>query len=429
VKITKYSLILAFMSIAGNANAQMSSRIDQFFLDPSLINPAAMSAQKTASASLFFNKIYSAVQGTPQNMLANIVLPLPNERTSFGVFYLNENAGFSRLQNAYVSYAYKIPFNDESNLSMGVSLGFMNQSFDPSKAVYIHANDPVINSLIFSPAVTRADLRASAYYTNKGLMLGISSSRLPKPRFDYSYFNYKAEYNLQNVSNVLLGCSFEVSEKMKIHPMANVTFWDFKNYRGQINISAKYDDKFWFGFSGNDASQFGANMGADLGGGARFGYAFMYPTGKSREVLGNGHEFFFTIGLGRGSTAPVEESATPAENSNARRKVQITVRDLPGFIEAGLGIDTSGITVAKLDSNAKAAPGFYLVTGVSSDENKANKMIKNLYMTDQFSYKYFDRKNNSYYVYVKYFKTRNEADRFLLSSEVGLSQAWVREVK
>jgi len=208
-----------------------------------------------------------------------------------------------------------------------------------------------------------------------------------------------------------------------------VTFWDFKNYRGQINISAKYDDKFWFGFSGNDASQFGANMGADLGGGARFGYAFMYPTGKSREVLGNGHEFFFTIGLGRGSNAPVEESATPAENSNARRKVQITVRDLPGFIEAGLGIDTLGITVAKLDSNAKAAPGFYLVTGVSSDENKANKMIKNLYMTDQFSYKYFDRKNNSYYVYVKYFKTRNEADRFLLSSEVGLSQAWVREVK
>lgn len=429
MKITKYSLILAFMSMAGNANAQMSSRIDQFFLDPSLINPAAMSAQETASASLFFNKIYSAVQGTPQNMLANIVLPLPNERTSFGVFYLNENAGFSRLQNAYVSYAYKIPFNDESNLSMGVSLGFMNQSFDPSKAVYIHANDPVINSLIFSPAVTRADLRASAYYTNKGLMLGISSSRLPKPRFDYSYFNYKAEYNLQNVSNVLLGYSFEVSEKMKIHPMANVTFWDFKNYRGQINISAKYDDKFWFGFSGNDASQFGANMGADLGGGARFGYAFMYPTGKSREVLGNGHEFFFTIGLGRGSTAPVEESATPAENSNARRKVQITVRDLPGFIEAGLGIDTLGITVAKLDSNAKAAPGFYLVTGVSSDENKANKMIKNLYMTDQFSYKYFDRKNNSYYVYVKYFKTRNEADRFLLSSEVGLSQAWVREVK
>jgi len=94
-----------------------------------------------------------------------------------------------------------------------------------------------------------------------------------------------------------------------------------------------------------------------------------------------------------------------------------------------LGIDTSGITIAKLDSNAKATPGFYIVTGVSSDEGKANKMIKNLYMNDQFSFKYFDRKNNSYYVFVKYFKTRNEADRFLLSSEVGLSQAWVREVK
>ena len=261
-------------------------------------------------------------------------------------------------------------------------------------------------------------------------MFGVSTSRLPKPRFDYTYFNYTAKYNLQNVSNVLLGYSFEVGDKLKIQPTANVTFWDFENYRGQININTTYDDKFWFGFSGNDAAQFGGNVGVNLGGGTRFGYAFMYPTGKSREVLGNGHEFFFTIGLGRGTSAPVQEASAPEENnSSQRRKVQITVNSLPGFIEAGLGIDTSGITVAKLDSNAKATPGYYVVTGVSSDESKANKMIKNLYMKDQFSYKYFDRKNSSYYVYVKYFKTRNEADRFLLSQEVGLSQAWVREVK
>jgi type IX secretion system PorP/SprF family membrane protein len=431
VKISKYIILLASLFTAGKTGAQMSSRIDQFFLDPSIINPAAMSSQKSASASLFFNRVYSPVQGTPQNMLANVVLPLPSERTSFGVYYLRETAGFSNLQNAYVSYAYAIPFKNESKLSLGVSLGFMNQSFDPSKAVYIHSNDPVINALIFSPAVTRADLRASAFYTSKGLMLGVSTSRLPKPRFDYTYFNYKAHYNLQNVSNLLLGYSFEVGEKMKIQPTANVTFWDFENYRGQMNITTSYDNKFWFGFSGNDASQFGGNLGVNLGGGTRFGYAFLYPTGKSREVLGNGHEFFFTIGLGRGgSVVPADENGAPAEvKTNERRKVQITVSNLPGFIEAGLGIDTTGITIAKLDSNAKATPGYYVVTGVSSDEGKANKMIKNLYMNDQFSYKYFDRKNNSYYVYVKYFKTRNEADRFLLSAEVGLTQSWVREVK
>jgi type IX secretion system PorP/SprF family membrane protein len=430
VKITKYIFILAILGFSGKSGAQMSSRIDQFFLDPSIINPAAMSLQKTATASLFFNRVYSAVQGTPQNVLANVVLPLPNERTSFGVFYLKESAGFSNLQNAYLSYAYAIPFNENSKLSLGVSLGFMNQSFDAGKAVYIHANDPVINSLIFSPAVTRADLRASALYTNKGLMFGVSTSRLPKPRFDYSYFNYAAKYNLQSVSNVILGYSFEVGENVKIQPMANVTLWDFENYRGQMNLNMSYKDKFWFGFSGNDAAQFGGNVGVNLGGGTRFGYAFMYPTGKSREVLGNGHEFFFTIGLGRGAAAASVEPTAPSETkSDERRKVQITVSSLPGFIEAGQGIDTAGITIAKLDSNAKASPGFYIVTGVSSDESKANKMIKNLYMNDQFSYKYFDRKNNSFYVYVKYFKTRNEADRFLLSSEVGLTQSWVREVK
>jgi type IX secretion system PorP/SprF family membrane protein len=431
VKIKQYISAAAVLVFATQIQAQMSSRIDQFFLDPTIINPAAMNLQKTASASIFFNRVYSKVQGAPENMLANIVLPLPGQHTSFGVYYLRENAGFSSLQNAYASYAYAIPFNEDSKLSLGVSVGFMNQSFDPNKAIYISGNDPVIRALMFSPAVTRADLRASACFTHKSLMIGFSSSRLAKPRFDYSYFNYSAGYNLQNVSNILLGYSFKAGEKISINPTANVTLWDFKGYRGQVNIAAHYDNKFWIGVSGNDVSQFGGNVGVNLGGGTRFGYAFMYPTGKSREVLGNGHEIFLTIGLGKSGTAPAdaEEQTEEAVSKNARRKVQITVKSLPDFVNAGLGIDTSGITIAKLDSSEKVTPGFYIVTGVTSQEAKADKMIKDIYMQDKISYKFLDRKNNSYYVFVKYFKTRNEADRFLLSSEIGLTQSWVREIK
>jgi hypothetical protein len=147
--------------------------------------------------------------------------------------------------------------------------------------------------------------------------------------------------------------------------------------------------------------------------------------------LGNGHEIFLTIGLGKSGTAPAdaEEQTEEAVSKNARRKVQITVKSLPDFVNAGLGIDTSGITIAKLDSSEKVTPGFYIVTGVTSQEAKADKMIKDIYMQDKISYKFLDRKNNSYYVFVKYFKTRNEADRFLLSSEIGLTQSWVREIK
>jgi hypothetical protein len=214
--------------------------------------------------------------------------------------------------------------------------------------------------------------------------------------------------------------------------------WDFDYYRVQGNLTFSYADKFWGGVTANDLGRIGFNAGVGLGGGTRVGYAYTIPSGGSKDIVGNGHEFFLSIGLGSlkagGEMAAKEEESTDVKDEErysefARKKIPTTVGGITDIKNAGWDIDTAYITVSSVESSSATEPGFYLVTSMNSNQLVADNAIKALYLKKIAAFKFLDKKNNSYYVYVKYFKTRNEADRFLLSNDTGLEQAWIREVK
>jgi type IX secretion system PorP/SprF family membrane protein len=217
------TLIILFSSIAA-VSAQTSGRIDQFYLDPSVVNPAAMNMQQQGSVGLYYNKMYSAIPGSGQSTLLNVILPVPDKRTGFGFLYMREKVGFQQLHNAYFTYAYTLPLGDATNLHLGVSLGVLSQNFDANKAVYISQNDPVVRALLYSPSSTRADVRGSAMLQAGNFAGGIGFSRLVRPRFDYSYYNYKASYSLQNLTNLVLQYNIEFSDNFALKPSVQIMF-------------------------------------------------------------------------------------------------------------------------------------------------------------------------------------------------------------
>jgi type IX secretion system PorP/SprF family membrane protein len=377
--------------------------------------------------------------GGPKNMVMNLAIPSTDNHKSVGLFYLQENAGFSKLTNAYMSYAYSFQVADEGAFSLGVSLGVLSQNFDASKAVYLSQNDPVVHSLMFSPTATRADLRASAFFTLNGFSAGISSSRLPTPRFDYTYYNYTAKYSLQNLSSLFVSYDWQVNSSAKIKPSLLINAYDFNYFRYQGNLSYIYKEKFWLGLSASDASHLGVNLGFNPHNSTKVGYQVNFQTGNTAAILGPVHEFYLGIGLGALRAKPLGEvenvgneivsNPSTTENGNIKRRYKnVTITSLVEFQMEGLDLDTSGITLATIDKEKKV-PGIYLVAGLHSDENKANQQIKDLYMRGMCAYKFYDPVNKSYYIYIKQFVTMTEASRFIMNNDTGLPQAWIREVK
>ncbi|MBL7812842.1 MAG: PorP/SprF family type IX secretion system membrane protein [Bacteroidetes bacterium] len=437
----KYIIItLSVLGFHGVSQAQTGTRIDQYYLDLSVANPAAINMHENAGVSLYYNKMYSKVPGAGQNVLLNAVFPVAGKRTGFGITYAREKAGFQQLHNAYATYAYSIPFSENTKLHLGVSLGVLSQNFDASQAVYISQNDPVIKTLLVSPAVTRADLRGSAMLQAGGFFGGAAVSRMVTPRFDYSYYNYKAQYNLQTLSNLLLGYRLNINDNFSIKPSVQFLMFNTEFFRFQSNVSASYQDKVWAGVGINSQNQYALNVGFKAQDAITCGYSFSFASGAVQSMLGPTHELTARISLaGLGSGTPAEETGNKSGDevtdepevkptTGKRRYQDVNVKALSDLQSAGTGLDTAGIHLAGIPRE-KTDAGYYLVTGLHSSEAKADQMIKNLYMQDIIAFKFFDVINNSYYVYLKQFKTEKEANRFIQYYESNLPQAWIRQVK
>ena len=457
-----FTLIFTWVIVV-NCYSQMGAKIDQYYLDYSLINPASMNTHEQGHVTVLYNKMFSAVPGSPQTTVLNIAMPVPSKNTGYGLYYMRERVGFSEMHNAYATYAYSFPIAGTTNLNLGVSVGALSQNFDMSKAVYISGNDPIIKSLLLTPPVTRADLRASAFVNGENWFAGAAISRLTKPRFDYVYYNYTASYNMQSQASLMFGYNIDLGDDVSLKPSVYVSAYDFNYFRMQYNVSMWYQDKFWLGVGGNDIGQIGANIGFSPQDDIKVSYSYNTPTGGQRIALGNSHEFHTFIGFaalgggarsGSGNDGEGDADLNSANggegedgegsanlNSYGKGKngdgegnggfgmsKEATITSLEDMRSMGIGNDTSKIKLPAIEK-VKPGPGFYLVAGLHSSEAKANKQIKDLYKKGVLSYKIYDPSNKSYYVYMKDFPSEKDANRGIFYYEAAVPQVWIREVK
>ncbi len=426
--------------------AQMGARIDQFYLDRSILIPAAVAHTEEGYFSTYYNKLFIDVPGAPQHTSINGAMPGPNGNTAFGIFYMKENIAFSEMHNAYATYAYAFNLGSETKLSLGVSAGVLSQNFDASKAVYYDENDAKITALMFSAPVVRADLRASMYVSAPKWYSGLSVTRLPEPRFDYSYYNYAASYDLQSQANFLLGFNLPVDDNFKLQPAVNLgTYnWDYMYF--QANVNLEFKEKVWLGLGINNIWQAGFNVGVKPQENVTVAYSYKLPDGPQKGLLGPIHEFTAIIGfsaLGGGSGSSSDSDSDSDGNSGLssdndydgegvspsdRPKKQVTAKQYEDMEAFGLGNDSSGINLPPIPK-LKPEPGHYLVTGLHATEEKANQQIKELYIKNVIAFKFYDPRVKSYYVFVKKYSNEKDANKGEFYFEGQVPRVWIREIR
>jgi type IX secretion system PorP/SprF family membrane protein len=120
----------AFMLMAfsiNQASAQLNPMGSMYFQNQYLANPAFAGAHKGLDLNMGYRKQWTNITGSPtmQTLTADYAL---TEKAGIGLNVYNDKAGLFKRTRTVASYAYHLPLNaDNSKLSFGLSLGFMNE--------------------------------------------------------------------------------------------------------------------------------------------------------------------------------------------------------------------------------------------------------------------------------------------------------------
>jgi type IX secretion system PorP/SprF family membrane protein len=434
--------------LAGEIAAQSTFRYDQYFNDPSIVNLAAINTQQRSSLSLFYNRMYAAVPGSPENLAINLALPVADKNIGFAVQFAQEKVGFSQLQTWNVGYAYTAKLTDKARLHFAAGLGLLNQRFDLLNAIYTDPDDPLIDALQLGTRSNRIDLRGAVLYQRGAFMAGLAGSRLVNPRFDYNYFRYRADYNLQTVTNFMARHNIPLSGdgRIVLMPSMVASLYDLDHLRLQANASVMVGESVWAGITYTDNRLGGFNLGVNLYNSVRLGYAFATPLARLNTQLGASHEVFTSFSFGNQTTVrepdvakvdPVEvkplmpEPEKPETLSGPVKPAPVPQRSRDTTRIAPTPVPPPAPPAAKPGTVPEGwpKPGYYVVVGTFSSAENADRRIRELAAQGISTKRMYYPPNKYYYVYIRYTLNQDEANRIKLEGVPGINDIWVRTVE
>jgi len=349
------------------------------------------------------------------------------------------------LQTWNVGYVYSAKLTDKARLHFAAGLGLLSQRFDLLNAVYTDPDDPLIDALQFGTRSNRIDLRGAMLYQCGAFMAGFAGSRLVNPRFDYNYYRYRADYNLQTVTNFMARHSIPLSSNGRIVVMPSVvaSLYDLDHLRLQANVSVMAGESVWAGLTYTDNRLGGFNLGVNLYNSVRLGYAFSVPLARMNTQLGASHELFtsFSFGgqaeVGKPEIAKVDPVRTVPEQPETEKPETLNGPVKPPPVPQRSRDTTRAVvssanppaprTVAIAEGWPKS--GYYVVVGTFSSAENADRRIRELAAQGISCRRMYYPPNKYYYVYIRYTLNQEEANRLKLDGVPGVSDIWVRKVE
>lgn len=458
----KALLYLTFLC-TGYANAQLATRIDQYYQDWSIINPAAINAMRDASFSTFYNRLYTGVTGSPENLFASLVIPNSDKRLGFAANFGQEKIGFSATYNGSMSYAYSLPFrkNSRSILHTAVSVGLLSQRFNPNAIDVVSPDDPQYLSLQQGRTVSRFDLKASMAYQNGGLLMGLSMSRLTRPSFAFDYYTYRYDYAMSSITTAFISMKMKVNKDIMLQPVAVTHLYDFNRAMLQWGMNMELKNRIWCGLHSTGFKNVALQVGAQFQQAIRVGYSYSMPFSANSRLLGSGHEIYMSVAFSspKGNRPPefdmfvlgkvqsdstelpdntdivkdeTKKPETVESNSPVVKVESIKIKNdtivISSFDEMKFlktGYDTAKI-VFKPVSREYPMYGYYVTVGVFKSEANANRWIKTMYKRGITAYKFFLPDNSSFYVYIFRGDRPEEADEVKWQEQLEIPDIWTK---
>lgn len=166
---------LLFLFLATTTFAQQDAMFTKYMFNQLTYNPAYAGASDFLNIAAIHRSQWIGVDGAPLSQSVTAHTPLKNERVGVGLSVMNDLIGPSRITNANLSYAYKIPIGN-MKLAIGVQGGVYNYWSDYSQLRLQDSNADEAFSMNIN--LTQPNFGGGIYLSGKHFYIGASVPHL-----------------------------------------------------------------------------------------------------------------------------------------------------------------------------------------------------------------------------------------------------------
>ena len=298
------SSVLLFISIFV-VQAQQDPQFSQNRLNQLAVNPGYAGSSNVINVSLLNRYQWVGFPGAPVTTVFNVdaTLRLIGNNDGLGITIMSDVIGYEKNVSVGLMYSWRTQIG-EGKLGSGISLGIMNKNLKPDWTSIdgnelVNLSDPAIPKQEVNGIL--ADIGAGLFYQHRDYYLALSAKHINQPSFSYEqtgrssmlrHYYFMAGYNLR-MNN----------EMFELLP----TFFfktDATAYQVDLNMIVQYDKRLWGGLGYRLDDAVILLMGAELGNGIKFGYAYDLSTSALSRYNSGSHEVYlaYSILLGKKKT-------------------------------------------------------------------------------------------------------------------------------
>ncbi|MCF8380471.1 MAG: type IX secretion system membrane protein PorP/SprF [Bacteroidales bacterium] len=319
MNIIKNIFIASLFLLSGSIiYAQQVPVFSQYMVNKFLINPAVVGGTGHTSFDMVARQQYTGFLNSPSTFgvsahsrLLNdsyIMQKLrirknTNQATRFtnvgvgGSIYSDRNGIISKtgIQGAY---AYHINFNNQFQLSMGLSASVFQYKLDDSDASLINTDDPLL--LGEKKQFWVPDASFGTFITNNIWYAGLTITDLLGSSLKLGSAPIKDNFSTMRNYILMGGYRFPINQILKLEPSI---LFKTTTLSSQLDINAKLSvmNSYWLGFSYRSDNTFVSMLGVEVDI-FHFAYAYDASFGSVRNYASGSHELIMGVKIGDNST-------------------------------------------------------------------------------------------------------------------------------
>ncbi len=290
----KFSLIIGFILLMQfQGFAQIETMYSLYRFNPQVISPMYVGSSEQSELSVINRQQWIGIEGAPKttSLTANLKW---KDKKGVGLMLLSDAAGPMQTMVIGGDFAYHVKLNSDWTMSSGIRLAMANLSLNFSGMRLVSTNDEVFGmdrSTGFQPNMGWG----ISFHKREGMYMNFSMPRIMKYDFGSGQAGFKDVAYLFG----MIGTQMKAGEKVTIHPSVLIRLANEVPLNWDINLSARFSEKFDVGINYRVDDSFGMRFGIQATRKFYLGYVYELPISQISKASSQSHEFGLKYSFGK----------------------------------------------------------------------------------------------------------------------------------